>query len=110
MSTTLLQPYQLLGALYAGFVIGVLYSVFGIFRYLLRKFRWCIYALDALFLLCVMVVVELALILFCDGELWFFMLLGISAGGLIYGMTEHRLLKRIAIKLTVPHGTKRKKE
>ena len=70
MSTTLLQPYQMLGALYAGLVIGLLYSIFGIFRFALKKYRWCIYTLDALFLIAALLVIEIALFVLCDGEFW----------------------------------------
>lgn len=99
MSTTLLQPYQMIGALYAGLVIGLLYSIFGIFRFALKKYRWCIYALDALFLIATLLLIEIALFVLCDGEFWVFMILGIAAGAILYGLTAHKLLKRIFYRI-----------
>ena len=95
METTLLQPYQLLGAIYAGLIIGLTFSVLRLFIPKNRapfKFRISAALIDALFYIASTAVAAWALIRFSDGQIRFFMLLTMALAALLCIKTAGRLL------------------
>lgn len=87
MFATLLQGYQLLGALYAGFVIGICYLVLCIFRPRSTRLsphtrRVINAALDAVFYLIATAIAAFALLTLTRGRIPVFMLIGMALGAI----------------------------
>ena len=87
MDTTLLQPFQFLGAVYAGFLIGIVFSVLRLFIPAKNpgpvSARIAAGILDALFYVISTGIAAWALFLFADGRIKVFMLLTMALAAFI---------------------------
>ena len=95
MNTTLLQPYHLLGAAYAGFLIGIVFSVLRLFipqggHGRLPRIAAALW--DALFYVIATVIAAWALLRFADGQIRLFMLLTMAAAAFVCVKTAGWLL------------------
>ena len=96
MDTTLLQPYQFLGAIYAGFIIGIVFSILRLFIPVKNpgslSARVISALIDALFYVASTAIAAWSLLTFADGSLKLFMLITMALASLLCIKTMGRLI------------------
>lgn len=97
MDTTLLQPFQFMGAVYAGFVTGLIYSILGLFIPYKNspKKRFITITVDVLFYVIATAIAALIHIILADGRIQLFMLLTMVISACLCVKTTGKLIAYI---------------
>lgn len=99
MTTTLIQPFQVLGAVYAGLLIGIAFSVLRLIvpkknpNTITARIITCL--TDAVFWLIATAIAAWGLFRFADGEIRPFMLLMMAVAAIICIKTAGNLLRSL---------------
>ena len=91
------QAYLFMVFTLVGVVIGVLFDIFRILRKTVKTKDIITNIEDILFWLITGIIIIYSMYIFCDGELRFFMVIGLSLGTLMYMITFSRYVISISV-------------
>ena len=91
------QAYIFMAFSIVGVTIGILFDFFRIIRKTIKTNDFFTYIEDILFWILTGIIIIFSMYYFCDGELRFFMVIGIVLGAIIYLLTISRYVIKISI-------------
>ena len=89
------QAYLFMVFSIVGVVIGVLFDIFRILRKTFKTVDFITYIEDIVFWILTGIIIIYSMYKFCDGELRFFMIIGIVLGTMIYMFTISEYIIKI---------------
>ena len=91
------QAYIFMAFSIVGVTIGILFDFFRIIRKTIKTNDFFTYIEDILFWILTGIIIIFSMYYFCDGELRFFMVIGIVLGAIIYLLTISRYVIKISL-------------
>ena len=91
------QAYIFMAFSIVGVTIGILFDIFRIIRKTIKTNDFFTYIEDVLFWILTVIIIIFSMYYFCDGELRFFMVIGIVLGTIIYLLTISRYVINISL-------------
>ena len=91
------QAYIFMAFSIVGVTIGILFDIFRIIRKTIKTNDFFTYIEDVLFWILTGIIIIFSMYYFCDGELRFFMVIGIVLGTIIYLLTISRYVINISL-------------
>jgi len=91
------QAYLFMVFTLVGIAIGVLFDIFRILRKTIKTKDFVTYIEDILFWILTGLIIIFSMYKFCDGELRFFMIIGLILGTIIYLLTISEYIIRISV-------------
>lgn len=91
------QSYLFMVFTIVGMCIGVLFDIFRILRKTIKTKDFVTYIEDILFWILTGLIIIISMYKFCDGELRFFMIIGLILGTIIYLLTISEYIIKISV-------------
>ena len=91
------QTYLFMVFSLVGIIIGILFDIFRILRKTFKTKDFITYIEDITFWVITGIIILVAMYVFCDGQLRFFMILGIVLGTILYMVTFSRYVIKVSI-------------
>lgn len=93
------QAYIFMVFTIVGMIIGILFDIFRILRKTIKTNDIMTYVEDVLFWIITGIIIIYSMYVFCNGELRFFMIIGIIMGSIMYLITLSKYVIKISVLL-----------